>query len=171
MYQALATTPTSSTDLGTALGSPLGRTRQYLEQLAAAGLAHHRTAGWSRPPTDRRNTTAHTLGCAGILAARQRRHHLERQAWQWWLDELTWRRASRAEQRRTPAHGPCPSPVYFPPGTTAAPTPPDPTAAPTSAPPSSTSAPPTMPTNEPPADPDKMGERDKPRPGTRAPQA
>ena len=64
VYQALATTPTSSTDLGTALGYPLGRTRQYLEQLAAAGLAHHRTAGWSRPPTDRRDTTGRTPGSA-----------------------------------------------------------------------------------------------------------
>ena len=104
VYQALGTTPTSSTDLVTALGYSAGRARQYLEQLAAAGLAHHRTAGWSRPPTDRRDSTARTLGCAGILAARRHRHHIERQAWQWWLDELTWRRASRAQQRRTPGH-------------------------------------------------------------------
>ena len=48
--------------------------------------------------------TARTLGCAGILVARRHRHHIERQAWQWWLDELAWRRASRAQQRRTPGH-------------------------------------------------------------------
>ncbi len=82
VYQTLATTATSSTDLATALGYPPDRTRHYLEQLAASGLAQHRTAGWSRPPTDRRDSTArNTLGCAGILAARQRRHHIERQAW------------------------------------------------------------------------------------------
>ena len=104
VYQTLATTATSSTDLATALGYSPDRTREYLEQLVAAGLAQHRTAGWSRPPADRRDSTARTRGCAGILAARQRRHHIERQAWQWWLDELAWRRASRAQQRRTPGH-------------------------------------------------------------------
>ena len=104
VYQTLTITSTSSRDLATALGYPPDRTRHYLEQLAASGLAHPRTAGWSRPPTDRRDTTARTLGCAGILAARRHRHHIERQAWQWWLDELAWRRASRAQQRRTPGH-------------------------------------------------------------------
>ena len=104
VYQTLATTATSSTDLATALGYSPDRTREYLEQLAAAGLALHRTDGWTRPPTDRRDSTARTLGCAGILVARRHRHHIERQAWQWWLDELAWRRASRAQQRRTPGH-------------------------------------------------------------------
>lgn len=54
------------------------------------------------------------------------------------------------------------SPGYFRPGTTAALTPPDPTAAPTSTRHSTTSALPTTPTNEPPAEPDKMGDWDKP---------
>jgi len=63
--------------------------------LRAARLVQRTCKGWSVVRADRRDSAGVRLGVAGRLADRARRYALEREAWAWWADELTWMHAPR----------------------------------------------------------------------------
>lgn len=46
------------------------------------------------------DAAAKQLGATGVLAARVRRHALERALWNWWCAELTWRTSSREDKKQ-----------------------------------------------------------------------
>lgn len=100
VYAHLTSRPQPRHQLVNALGYPSSRLDQLLERLHDAGLARLGPGMvWRRHDADRGHL-ARDFDTSGILADRQRRHTLERQAWAWWLDELAWMRLPRDMKRR-----------------------------------------------------------------------
>ena len=95
LYAALSTQPASTTQLAYQLGHSPEDTGIRLGLLRAARLARRTPKGWSVVRVDRRDAAALRLGVAGRLADRARRYALEREAFAWWTDELTWMHAPR----------------------------------------------------------------------------
>ena len=111
VYQLLTTTPAAVIDLAIRTGYSSTRLRCLLDHLAGHRLARaDRVGRWlllgrSHSTGTRLDRAARTLGVHGVLAKRAGRYSLERQAWAWWIDELTWRGLSAAQKRRTPGAG------------------------------------------------------------------
>ncbi len=106
LYATLTTQPASTTQLAYQLGTSPEDTGIRLGLLRAARLARRTCKGWSVVRADRRDAAAARLGVAGRLADRARRYALEREAFAWWTDELTWMHAPRrTAARRRPGLG------------------------------------------------------------------
>ncbi len=95
LYATLTTQPASTTQLACQLGTSPGDIGFRLGALRAACIARRTCKGWSVLRIDRRDLAARRLGVAGRLADRARRYALEREAFAWWHDELTWMHAPR----------------------------------------------------------------------------
>jgi len=95
LYATLTTQPASTTQLAHQLGTSLQDTGIRLGLLRSARLVRRTSKGWSVVRADRRDAAAVRLGVAGRLADRARRYALEREAFAWWTDELTWMHAPR----------------------------------------------------------------------------
>jgi len=99
LYAILTSQPASTGQLAQQLAQQLGTspadTGIRLGALRAARLARRTSKGWSVVRADRRDAAALRLGVAGRLADRARRYALEREAFAWWNDELTWMHAPR----------------------------------------------------------------------------
>ncbi len=95
LYATLTTQPASTSQLAHQLGTSPEDAGIRLGALRAARLARRTSKGWSVVRADRRNAAALRLGVAGRLADRARRYALEREAFAWWTDELTWMHAPR----------------------------------------------------------------------------
>jgi len=95
LYATLTTQPASTIELAYQLGYSSEDTGIRLGALRAARLARRTSKGWSVVRADRRDAAALRLGVAGRLADRARRYALEREAFAWWSDELTWMHAPR----------------------------------------------------------------------------
>lgn len=107
VYAHLTDRPRPRRELVDLLGYSGDRLDRYVDQLADAGLARLGPGtAWRRRATDR-GRLARELNVSGVLAARRRRHRLEREAWAWWLDELAWMHLprTRKRRRRDPAPG------------------------------------------------------------------
>jgi hypothetical protein len=106
LYATLTGQPVSTSRLAHQLGTSLGDTGIRLGALRAARLARRTSKGWSVVRADRRDAAALRLGVAGRLADRARRYALEREAFAWWTDELTWMHAAhRTAASRRPGLG------------------------------------------------------------------
>lgn len=111
VYQLLTTTAVDVLDLATRTGYSPPRLRRFLDRLATHRLARtDRNGRWlirgrSHTTGTRLDRSARTLGVHGVLADRTAQHRVERQAWAWWLDELTWRGLSARQKRRSPGIG------------------------------------------------------------------
>jgi len=95
LFATLTAQPASTSQLACQLGHSLEDTGIRLGVLRAARLARRTSKGWSVVRADRRDAAAVRLGVAGRLADRARRYALEREAFAWWNDELTWMHAPR----------------------------------------------------------------------------
>jgi len=95
LYATLTTQPATTSQLAQQLGTSPGDIGIRLGTLRAARLARRTCKGWSVVRADRRDAAALRLGVAGRLADRARRYALEREAFAWWTDELTWMHAPR----------------------------------------------------------------------------
>jgi len=95
LYAILTIQPASTSQLAYQLGYSPGDAGIRLGLLRAARLARRTSKGWSVVRADRRDAAALRLGVAGRLADRARRYALEREAFAWWTDELTWMHAPR----------------------------------------------------------------------------
>jgi len=95
LYATLTTQPASTTQLAHQLGTSPEDIGIRLGALRAARLAKRTCKGWFVVRADRRDSAALRLGVAGRLADRARRYALEREAFAWWTDELTWMHAPR----------------------------------------------------------------------------
>ncbi len=95
LYAALTSQPAPTSWLAHQLGTTTEDTGIRLGVLRAARLARRTCKGWSVVRADRRDAAAVRLGVAGRLADRARRYALEREAFAWWTDELTWMHAPR----------------------------------------------------------------------------
>jgi len=95
LYATLTSQPASTSQLAYRLGYSPDDTGIRLGALRAARLARRTSKGWSVVRADRRDAAATGLGVAGRLADRARRYALEREAFAWWTDELTWMYAPR----------------------------------------------------------------------------
>ncbi len=95
LYATLTSQPASIGQLAHQLGTSPEDTGIRLGALRAARLARRTCKGWSVVRADRRDAAATRLGVAGRLADRARRYALEREAFAWWTDELTWMHAPR----------------------------------------------------------------------------
>lgn len=111
VYQLLTTTPVDVVDLAIRTGYSPVPLRRFLDRLAGHRQARtDRTGRWlllgrSHSTGTRLDRAARTLGVDGVLADRAGRYRIEREAWAWWIDELTWRGLSAAQKRRTPGAG------------------------------------------------------------------
>jgi len=95
LYATLTSQPAPTSQLVYKLGYSPEDTGIRLGALRAARLARRTSKGWSVVRVDRRDAAAVRLGVAGRLADRVRRYALEREAFVWWTDELTWMHAPR----------------------------------------------------------------------------
>jgi len=95
LYATLTTQPVSTGQLAHQLGTSPDDIGIRLGLLRAARLARRTSKGWSVVRGDRRDAAAARLGVAARLADRARRYTLEREAFAWWTDELTWMYAPR----------------------------------------------------------------------------
>jgi len=95
LYAILTTQLASTTQLAHQLGTSPQDTGIRLGLLRSARLVRRTSKGWSVVRADRRDAAAVRLGVAGRLADRARRYALEREAFAWWTDELTWMHAPR----------------------------------------------------------------------------
>ncbi len=95
LYATLTTQPVPLAQLAHQLGYLPGDIGIRLGALRAARLARRTCKGWCVVRADRRDAAAVRLGVAGRLADRARRYTLEREAFAWWTDELTWMHAPR----------------------------------------------------------------------------
>jgi len=106
LYATLTSLPASSSQLAHQLGYSPADTGIRLGLLRAVRLARRTSKGWSVVRVDRRDAAALRLGVAGRLADRARRYALEREAFAWWTDELTWMHAAhRTAASRRPGLG------------------------------------------------------------------
>ncbi len=106
LYATLTSQPVPTSQLAHQLGTSPEDTGIRLGALRAARLARRTSRGWSVVRADRRDAAALRLGVAGRLADRARRYTLEREAFAWWTDELTWMHAPRrTAARRRPGLG------------------------------------------------------------------
>ena len=111
VYQALTTTAVDVLDLVARTGYSPPRLRRYLDRLADRRLARtDRVGRWllcgrGHSTGTRLDRAARILGVRGVLADRARRYRIERDAWAWWVDELSWRRLPAAQKRRAPGVG------------------------------------------------------------------
>jgi len=106
LYATLTSQPASTRQLAYLLGHSPEDTGIRLGLLRAARLARRTSKGWSVVRVDRRDAAALRLRVAGRLADRARRYALEREAFAWWNDELTWMHAPRrAAASRRPGLG------------------------------------------------------------------
>jgi len=106
LYATLTSLPASSSQLAHQLGYSPADTGIRLGLLRAVRLARRTSKGWSVVRADRRDAAAARLGVAGRLADRARRYALEREAFAWWTDELTWMHAAhRTAASRRPGLG------------------------------------------------------------------
>ena len=111
VYQLLTTSPVQMLDLAVRTGYSRSRLCWLLDRLAVHRLARTDRAGrWQilgrgHTSGSRLDRAARTLGATGVLAERADRYRTERQAWAWWIDELTWRGLSAAQKRRSPGVG------------------------------------------------------------------
>ena len=111
VYQLLTTNPVQVLDLATRTGYSRSRLSRLLDRLAVHRLARtDRTGRWqllgrSHTSGTRLDRAARTLSVTGVLVERVDRYRTERQAWSWWIDELTWRGLSAAQKRRAPGVG------------------------------------------------------------------
>ena len=111
VYQLLTITPADVPELATRTGYSSIRLRRLLDRLAGYRLARtDRTGRWrifgrGHTTGTRLDRAARTLGVHGVLVERAGRYRVEREAWAWWIDELTWRRLPAAQKRRTPGLG------------------------------------------------------------------
>jgi len=106
LYATLTSLPASSSQLAHQLGYSPADTGIRLGLLRAVRLARLTSKGWSVVRVDRRDAAALRLGVAGRLADRVRRYALEREAFAWWTDELTWMHAAhRTAASRRPGLG------------------------------------------------------------------
>ncbi len=95
LYATLTTQPASTSQLAHQFGTSPQDAGVRLGALRAARLARRTSKGWSVVRADRRDSAALRLGVAGRLDDRARRYALEREAFAWWNDELTWMHAPR----------------------------------------------------------------------------
>jgi len=95
LYAILTSKPANTGQLAHQLGTTTEDTGIRLGALRGARLARRTCKGWSVVRADRRDAAALRLGVAGRLADRARRYALEREAFAWWHDELTWMHAPR----------------------------------------------------------------------------
>jgi len=95
LYATLTTQPASTSQLAHQFGTSPQDAGVRLGALRAERLARRTSKGWSVVRADRRDSAALRRGVAGRLADRARRYALEREAFAWWNDELTWMHASR----------------------------------------------------------------------------
>ncbi len=95
LYATLTSQSASTSQLAYQLGTSPEDTGVRLGALRAEHLARRTSKGWSVVRADRRDAAALRLGVAGRLADRARRYALEREAFAWWNDELTWMHAPR----------------------------------------------------------------------------
>jgi hypothetical protein len=111
VYQALTATPVDVFDLVSTTGYDPHLLRRFLDRLAGYRLARTdrvgrwRLGGTAQSTSSRLDRAAHALRVQGVLAGRARRYRIEREAWAWWIDELTWRRLPAAQKRRIPGVG------------------------------------------------------------------
>jgi len=117
LYATLTTQPASTSQIAHQLGTSPEDTGIRLGALRAARLARRTSKGWSVVRADRRDAAAARLGVAGRLDDRARRYALEREAFAWWIGELTWMYAPRrtAASRRPGLGLVVLDPVYTPP--------------------------------------------------------
>ncbi len=102
VYAALGDQEQPTAGLADRLGYSPARLGRLLTRLEDAGLAQYGPGAamvrrHTSPDLDR---AARRLGVAGRLAARRHRHHVERAAWAWWCEELTWMHLPRSAKRR-----------------------------------------------------------------------
>ncbi len=95
LYATLTTQSAPISQLARQLGTSREDTGVRLGSLRVARLARRTSKGWSVVRADRRDAAAFRLGVAGRLVDRARRYALEREAFAWWTDELTWMHAPR----------------------------------------------------------------------------
>jgi len=95
LYATLTSEAASTSQIAHQLGTSPEDTGIRLGALRAARLARRTSKGWSVVRADRRDAAAARLGVAGRLDDRARRYALEREAFAWWNDELTWMHAPR----------------------------------------------------------------------------
>jgi len=95
LYATLTSQPASTSQLTHQLGISPADIGIRLGLLRAARLARRTSKGWSVVRAGRLDAAAVRLGVAGRLADRARRYALEREAFAWWTDELTWMHAPR----------------------------------------------------------------------------
>ena len=111
VYQLLTTTSADVLELATRTGYSPVRLRRLLDRLAGHRLVStDRTGRWricgrGHTTGTRLDRTARAFGVDGVLVERAGRYRVEREAWAWWIDELTWRRLPAAQKRRTPGIG------------------------------------------------------------------
>jgi len=106
LYATLIIQPASTSQLAYQLGYSPEDIGIRLGVLRVARLARRTSKGWSVVRADRRDSAALRLGVAGRLADRARRYALEREAFAWWSDELTWMHAPhRTAVSRRPGLG------------------------------------------------------------------
>ena len=111
VFQELTTNAVQLLDLGIRTGYSRGRLCRLLDRLAGHRLARTdrigrwRLLGRSHTSGRRLQRVARMLSVVGALADRAVRYRTERQAWAWWIDELTWRGLSAAQKRRAPGAG------------------------------------------------------------------
>jgi len=106
LYATLTSQPAPTSQLVHELGYSPEDTGIRLGALRAERLAKRTSKGWSVVRADRRDAAAVRLGVAGRLADRARRYALEREAFDWWTDELTWMHAPRrTAASRRPGQG------------------------------------------------------------------
>jgi len=95
LYATLTSEAASTSQIAHQLGISPEDTGVRLGALRAERLARRTSKGWCVVRADRRDAAAARLRVAGRLDDRARRYALEREAFAWWNDELSWMHAPR----------------------------------------------------------------------------
>lgn len=105
-FQVLSTSHTAVADITARTGYSYHRVLRQLDRLATHRLVVVDGAGrWRLPMRDHRTSAARTLGVHGVLVDRAARYKIERDAWEWWTEELAWRKLAPARRKRAPGAG------------------------------------------------------------------